>query len=282
FTPRMKKTAYGSAATLLLAIATLVIPALASSPATAKDDDAVSRTATPVARTASVPKPAPAVQAPKVVPAPPAQPASAAFPSFDAPGLRPHVLSLALEAAGEADRRGLVKRPELLTVIDYSLPSTEERLWVLDLERGRVLYHELTTHGQGSGGNMATEFSNVSMSLKSNLGLMTTSETYYGKNGYSLRLDGHEQGFNDQARPRAIVIHGADYATPAFISRIGRLGRSWGCPALDPKVSRQLIDTIKGGSGVFGYYPSEGYLTKSAFLGDAGAEVLRTATQLAP
>ena len=275
----MKKTAYGSAATLLLAIATLVIPALASSPAAGKDDAAATaRTATPVARTASVPKPAPAVEAPKAVPAQPAP----ALPSFDAPGLRPHVLSLALEAAEQADRRGLVKRPELLTVIDYSLPSTEKRLWVLDLERGEVLFHELTTHGKGTGGNMAREFSNVSMSLKSNLGLMTTAETYYGKNGYSLRLDGHEQGFNDQARPRAIVIHGADYATPAFISRIGRLGRSWGCPALDPKVSRELIDTIKGGSVVFGYYPSQGYLTQSAFLGDAGAEVLRTASKLAP
>jgi hypothetical protein len=278
----MKKTAYGSAATLLLAIATLVIPALASSPATAKDDAAAAaRTATPVTRTASLPRPAPAVEAPKAVPAPPAQPAPA-LPSFEAPGLRPHVLSLALEAAEQADRRGLVKRPELLTVIDYSLPSTEKRLWVLDVERGEVLFHELTTHGQGTGGNLAREFSNVSMSLKSNLGLMTTAETYYGKNGYSLRLDGHERGINDQARPRAIVIHGADYATPAFISRIGRLGRSWGCPALDPEVARELIDTIQGGSVVFGYYPSESYLTQSAFLGDAGAEVLRTASKLAP
>lgn len=277
----MKKTAYGSAATLLLAIATLVIPALASSPATATDEASTAdRTATPATRTASLPKPAP-----KAAPAPavkPPQPAPAVLPSFDAPGLRPHVLRLAIEAAEQADRRGLVKRPELLTVIDYSLPSTEKRLWVLDLERGDVLFHELTTHGQGTGGNMAQEFSNVSMSLKSNLGLMTTAETYYGKNGYSLRLDGHEQGFNDQARPRAIVIHGADYATPAFISRIGRLGRSWGCPALDPKVSRDLIDTIKGGSVVFGYFPSESYLAQSAFLGDAGAEVLRTATKVAP
>lgn len=274
----MKNTAYASAATLLLALATLVIPALASS--SANDAPAASRTTAPAARSAPVPKPAPApaVEAPETAPAA----REAVLPSFDAPGLRPHVLRLALEAAEQADRRGLVKRPELLTVIDYSLPSTEERLWVLDLERGEVLFHELTTHGKGTGGNLAREFSNVSMSLKSNLGLMTTAETYYGKNGYSLRLDGHERGFNDQARPRAIVIHGADYATPAFVRRIGRLGRSWGCPALDPEVSRQVIDTIQGGSVVFGYYPSESYLTRSAFLGDAGAEVLRSATKLAP
>jgi hypothetical protein len=197
---------------------------------------------------------------------------------FDARGLRPEVLRLALEAKAQADRRGLVDKPELLTVIDYSLASTEKRLWVLDLDRGEVLFHELVSHGKGSGANRATRFSNVSMSLMSSLGLMTTAETYYGKNGYSLRLDGHEPSFNDQARPRAIVIHGADYATPAFVSRIGRLGRSWGCPALDPAVSRQVIDTIKDGSVVFGYYPDQDYLTKSAFFGDAGANALRLAS----
>lgn len=276
----MKKTAYGSLATLGLALATLVIPALASSSAGANDASASARTEASASRSTSLPKPAPVppVKAPETAPAAD----ESALPSFDAPGLRPHVLRVALEAAEQARRRGLVERPELLTVIDYSLPSTEKRLWVLDLERGDVLFHELTTHGKGTGGNRAQEFSNVSMSLKSNLGLMTTAETYYGKNGYSLRLDGHERGFNDQARPRAIVIHGADYATPAFISRVGRLGRSWGCPALDPKVARKLIDTIQGGSVVFGYYPSESYLTKSAFLGDAGADALRMASKLAP
>lgn len=266
----MKKTAFASAATLLLALATLVIPALASSSA---DAPAAARTTAPASRTSSAPAPVPAIQAPKTSAAAPA-----VYETLDVPGLQPHVLRLAIEAQEKAIQRGVVKRPELLTVIDYSLPSTEKRLWVLDLERGDVLFHELTTHGKASGGNMATRFSNVSMSLMSNLGLMTTAETYYGKNGYSLRLDGHETGINDEARPRAIVIHPADYATPDFIARVGRLGRSWGCPALDPAVARDLIDTIKGGSVVFGYYPDRDYLTKSAFVGDAAADVLRVAT----
>lgn len=267
----MKKTALAFAATLLLALATLVIPALASSSA---DAPAASRTTAPASRTApaQTPLPVPAVDAPQARRA-----GEALHETLRVPGLRPEVLRLALEAQEKAIRRGVVERPELLTLIDYSLPSTEKRLWVLDLDRGEVLFHELTTHGKASGGNMATQFSNVSMSLMSNLGLMTTAETYYGKNGYSLRLDGHEPGFNDEARPRAIVIHPADYATPAFISRIGRLGRSWGCPALDPAVARELIDTIKGGSVVYGYYPDRGYLTKSAFVGDAGTDALRLA-----
>lgn len=272
----MKKTAYGAVATLGLALAILVIPVLASSSSAGAEDVPAARTETAADRSASLsrPGPAPAAKAPKTAPAA----AEPALPSFDAPGLRPHVLRLAVEAAERADRQGLVERPELLTVIDFSLPSTEKRLWVLDLERGEVLFHELTTHGKGTGGNWAKEFSNVSMSLESNLGLLTTAETYYGKNGYSLRLDGHEPGFNDQARPRAIVMHGADYATRAFIRRVGRLGRSWGCPALDPKVNRKLIDTIKGGSAIFGYYPDEEYLTRSAFVGDAGEEALRMAS----
>jgi len=277
----MKSFAFGSSAALLLALAILAIPALTPSSAGAE----AAASPAPGNAAASIPRsgrPELAARAPHAPePEPPATGAIAEL--LEAQGLRAEVLRVALEAKAEAERRGLVERPEILTVIDYSLPSTEKRLWVLDLDRGEVLFHELVSHGKGSGGNRATRFSNVSMSLKSSLGLMTTAETYYGKNGYSLRLDGHEVGFNDQARPRAIVIHGADYATPAFVSRIGRLGRSWGCPALDPKVARRVIDTIKGGSVVFGYYPNETYLSKSAFVDpDAGRSALRLASAPAP
>lgn len=194
-----------------------------------------------------------------------------------APGLRPEVLRLALDAQRCAVARGLVKNPDLLTVIDYSLPSTRRRLWVLDLARHKVLFHELVAHGKGSGDNRATRFSNASMSLESSLGLMTTAETYYGKNGYSLRLDGHTPGFNDQARERTIVIHGADYVSEDFIHRVGRLGRSWGCPALPRDVARPVIDTIKGGSVVFGYYPSRKWLGSSPFLACPGGGDVVTA-----
>ncbi len=189
-------------------------------------------------------------------------------PSFQgfAPGLRPKVLRLALEAQRCAVARGLVKNPDVLTVIDYSLPSTRRRLWVLDLARRKVLFHELVAHGRGSGDDRATRFSNASMSLESSLGLMTTAETYYGKNGYSLRLDGRTPGVNDRARDRTIVIHGADYVSEDFIHRVGRLGRSWGCPALPRDDARPVIDAIKGGSVVFGYYPDQDWLASTPFL----------------
>jgi len=186
-------------------------------------------------------------------------------PSF-APGLRPEVLHLALEAQECAVSRGLVSKPDLLTVIDYSLPSTRRRLWVLDLAHHKVLFHELVAHGRGSGENRATRFSNVAMSLESSLGLMTTAETYFGKNGYSLRLDGQTPGVNDRARDRTIVMHGADYVSQDFIQRVGRLGRSWGCPALRRVVASRVIDTIKGGSVVFGYYPDRSWIGSSPFL----------------
>jgi len=185
---------------------------------------------------------------------------------LSAPGLRPEVLGLALEAERCASEQGLVRRRGLLTVIDYSLPSTRRRLWVLDLKRGEVLFHELVAHGQGTGGNRARVFSNVSGSHQSSVGSMVTAETYYGKHGLSLRLDGVEPGYNDLARERTIVIHGADYVSEDFIRRVGRLGRSWGCPALPEDVSGDVIDTIAGGSLVFSYYPEQDWLESSPLL----------------
>lgn len=257
----MKKTLYGSSAAALLALATLVIPATATPSADAADAEAnrtvTSRTAEPklASRTTGLPKAEPQAES-----------------LFTVEGLRPEVLRTALDAHERAVDRGLVKRADILTVIDFSLPSTERRLWVLDLDDSSVLYHERVTHGKNSGANMTKSFSNVSMSLKSNIGLLTTAETYYGKNGYSLRLDGHEPGFNDLARERAIVIHGADYATEEFMNRMGRLGRSWGCPALDPEISREVIDTIAGGSVLFGYYPDRDWLSRSAFVAPSAGD----------
>ncbi len=176
------------------------------------------------------------------------------------------VLRLALNAAMCARQSGAIANERLLTVIDYSKPSTERRLWVLDLERTRVLFEELVAHGQGSGGNYATRFSNAEGSHQTSLGLFRTADTYVGANGYSLRLDGLEQGVNDRARERAIVVHGAPYVSPASMSALGRLGRSHGCPALRPAVARTLIDTIKDGSLVFAYYPDQQWLNGSRFL----------------
>jgi hypothetical protein len=176
------------------------------------------------------------------------------------------VLHLALRAAACARQSGAVAKERLLTVIDYSKASTEPRLWVLDLDSQRVLFEELVAHGRGSGDNFATRFSNDEGSHATSLGLFRTADTYVGTNGYSLRLDGLEAGVNDRARERAIVMHGAPYVNEGISRTTGRLGRSWGCPALRPAVARTVIDTIKNGSLVFAYYPDERWLHASRFL----------------
>ena len=180
------------------------------------------------------------------------------------------VLDLALNAASCATQSMDVKRPSLLTVIDYSLPSTQARLWVLDLARRRPVFRELVAHGRGSGEDRADRFSNDPGSHQSSLGLFLTGEVYTGSNGYSLRLDGLEPGVNDRARERAIVMHGAPYVSTAVARTMGRLGRSWGCPALRSGVAREVIDAIKGGSLVFVYYPDERWQQSSRFLGSCG------------
>jgi L,D-transpeptidase catalytic domain len=176
------------------------------------------------------------------------------------------VIHLALGAVTCAREAGAVLNDQLLTVIDYSKPSTEPRLWVLDLARERVLFEERVAHGQGSGDNYATRFSNLDGSHQTSLGLFRTADTYVGTNGYSLRLDGLEPGVNDRARERAIVMHGAPYVSEGNIRTLGRLGRSHGCPALRPGIARQVIDTIKDGSLVFAYYPARQWLNGSRFL----------------
>ena len=175
------------------------------------------------------------------------------------------VFTLALQAAATAVERGDAK-PSTLTVIDFSRPSTQKRLWVYDLRSRAMLFEELVSHGRNSGMNLASAFSNVAESNMSSLGLYRTAEAYIGKHGYSLRLDGLDRGFNDRARERAIVIHGADYVSEGVTKAQGRLGRSLGCPAVRPEVSRQLIDAVKGGGLVFAYYPDRDWLASSTYL----------------
>ena len=184
-----------------------------------------------------------------------------------AQGLDPAVLRLALEARQCAIARGVAKRAQRLAVIDYTRPSTERRMWVFDMLDSKMLFAEFVAHGKGSGENMATRFSNVEGSLQSSLGLFTAAETYDGENGYSLRMDGLEPGVNDRARERLLVIHGADYVNPQQATRQGRLGRSWGCPALRRAVAHEVIDSLKDGQMVFAYYPDRGWLGGSRFLG---------------
>lgn len=189
-------------------------------------------------------------------------------------GLSSDVLRLAVSAVSCAVNAGDIERPKTLTVIDYSLPSIEPRLWVFDVDTGALLYRELVAHGRNTGENMATQFSDVPESRQSSIGLFVTSETYVGANGYSLRMDGLEPGFNGRARERAIVMHGAPYVDETLARAQGRLGRSWGCPALREAVARDIIDTIRGGGVVFSYYPDQEWLETSRFLTCANAEQL--------
>ena len=184
----------------------------------------------------------------------------------DAKGLDADVLTLALSATHKARDQGYGADRDILTIIDFSMPSTRRRLWVIDLSSGKVLHHELVAHGKNSGWNKPTKFSNRVGSKQSSIGLFETRETYKGKHGYSLKLRGLERGVNDRAMERAIVIHGAWYVSEDFAKEHGRLGRSWGCPALEEPVSRTVIDRIKEGSLLFVYYPDKSWLKESRFL----------------
>lgn len=157
---------------------------------------------------------------------------------------------------------------QVLTLIDFSLPSTEKRLWVIDLTQGKILLNTVVAHGRNSGMLMAEKFSNRPESYQSSLGFYKTGETYFGKHGYSLRLDGLEKGINDQARNRAIVIHGADYAREEVAKMSGRLGRSLGCPAVPSELSKEVIDLIKDGSLLFIFADQEEYLNQSEYIQD--------------
>lgn len=202
-----------------------------------------------------------------------------------APDADPGVLALALEARRCAVRNGEVDAGARLAVIDYSQPSTQKRLWVFDVAQQRLLHREYVAHGSGSGENLAQHFSNIDGSYQTSLGLYRTAETYVGKNGYSLRMDGLDPGFNDNARARAIVMHGAWYANPDLIRTQGRLGRSQGCPALREQVAKVVIDELKQRNLIFAYANDAAWLRNGhsfACDGRSAAQILAMGRQAAP
>ncbi len=174
----------------------------------------------------------------------------------------------AFEQALAGYRRIRERRKNILTLIDFSKPSTEQRLFVFDLEQEKLLFASVVSHGKNSGGVYATSFSNENGSHKSSLGFYLTENTYQGRNGYSLVLNGLEKGINDRAKERAIVMHGAAYADPSVAASTGRLGRSFGCPALPQGICRTVINTIKEGSLLYIYADSPAYLSQSTVLHD--------------
>lgn len=185
--------------------------------------------------------------------------------SLKAPALNKKVLTYALTAYQNATNKGEVKR-SILTVIDYSLPSSKQRMWIFDVNKERLLYQTYVAHGQNSGMTIPNHFSNSSSSKATSLGTYVTKDTYIGSKGYSLNLQGLEKGFNDNAFNRRVVMHGAWYVEPSFIKQSGRAGRSWGCPSIAQSLAKPVINAIKGGSVIFAYYPDSNYLSHSRFV----------------
>lgn len=184
--------------------------------------------------------------------------------SKEAPKLNPKVLKLALTAYNKASSNGAVHKP-ILTVIDYSLSSSKQRMWVFDLKKQTLLYNTFVAHGKNSGAAIPSHFSNKNSSKATSLGTYVTHDTYIGSNGLSLNLEGLEKGFNDNAYARRVVIHGAWYVEPSFIKQAGQAGRSWGCPSIAKSIAKPVINLLKGGSVVFAYYPDKNYLSHTHY-----------------
>jgi len=176
------------------------------------------------------------------------------------------VFNLAFNAYQNLKQETKLSEKPLITLVDFTKPSTEKRLWVIDLAREDVLFKDYCAHGKNTGSNIAKKFSNINSSYQSSLGFYKTGEIYFGKHGKSLRLDGLEKGFNCKARERAIVMHGADYVSEDFIKRQGRLGRSFGCPAVTTELTEPIIDAIADETLLFIYYPDSVYLKESPVL----------------
>lgn len=179
-----------------------------------------------------------------------------------APSIRPQVIAEAVSAMKCAQSHGMGLDANRLAIIDYSIPSRQKRLWVVDLKNNKLLFEEHVAHGQGSGADVPTAFSDRDGSHQTSLGLFLTDSTYQGGNGYSLRLKGLSRGFNESAMRRLIVMHGATYVNPLLAQSMGRLGRSWGCPAVRREVARPMIDTLKQGQFLYSYGPGTAKLSE--------------------
>lgn len=184
--------------------------------------------------------------------------------SLQKAGLAFAIFQKAIAGYHQLKAKGLITN-EILTIADLSCASGSRRLYIIHMATGQLLKHTLVAHGRNSGDRLATRFSNQPSSLQSSLGFYITAGTYTGSNGYSLQLIGLEKGINDNARTRAIVMHGAPYVNEQ-LARSGRIGRSWGCPAVPQAEHREIIDWIKGGSCLFIYAPQPAYLSQSALL----------------
>lgn len=181
-------------------------------------------------------------------------------------GLSEKAYQYAIDGLEKLKSSGRISNDKLISIVDFTKSSAEKRLFVIDLENHRLLFNTYVAHGQNSGKEYAKKFSNSPQSFQSSLGFYETSETYTGKNGYSLHLTGLERGVNDKADKRAIVVHGAPYVSESLIREQGYIGRSWGCPAVPEKLAKPIIDKIKDGTCLFIYSNNKKYLNRSKVL----------------
>lgn len=181
-------------------------------------------------------------------------------------GLSQKAYSYAIDGLDKLKRAGKITNDKLISIVDFTKSSAQKRLFVIDLENHRLLFNTYVAHGQNSGTEYAKRFSNAPESLQSSLGFYETSETYNGKHGYSLHLNGLESGVNDKADKRAVVMHGAEYVSESYIREKGYIGRSWGCPAIPQQLVKPIIDKIKEGTCLFIYGENSKYLKHSRIL----------------
>jgi hypothetical protein len=181
-------------------------------------------------------------------------------------GLSRQAFDYAQKGWNKLFREGKLSNDSILAIADFSQPSSQKRLYILDLKEYKVLFNTLVAHGRNSGKEIATSFSNSSSSYKSSPGFYVTGETYNGKHGYSLKLNGVEKGINDNAYNRAIVVHGADYVDESYVTNQGYIGRSQGCPAVPEREAQPIINTIKNNTCFFIYEPGKSYTSRSAML----------------
>ncbi len=184
-------------------------------------------------------------------------------------GLSPKAYEYAVEGYQKLLAKGKIKSDNILSILDFSLPSDKKRLFVIDLTNGELVYQTYVAHGRNSGTKMATRFSNQPNSFQSSLGFYITGDVYQGKHGMSLRLEGEEKGINDKAMERGIVMHSADYVAESLIAKQGYIGRSQGCPALPGDIYQDVIKTIRNGSCLFVYSPDKFYSAHSVLLNHA-------------
>lgn len=186
--------------------------------------------------------------------------------NLDSLGLSQEAYLMGLKGYEHLKNNGKLHNENVISIIDFSKPSSSKRLFIIDISSGVLLFNTYVAHGQNSGNAMAEKFSNKISSLQSSLGFYETSSTYIGKHGYSLKLEGLEKGINDNALERSIVMHGASYVSEGIIKIKGYLGRSWGCPAVPEKYSKPIIDKIKNGTCIFIYANNSMYLHQSKIL----------------